>query len=115
MSACRAWRHPTGVMDKRWQRDLAESKLSPWASATVRRKREGAGLRAELIERARTDQALIHPAALRRDLPECGQREGVLVHPGCLLWRALHHTAYRAPIGAACGQSRRCHLGTRAR
>ena len=114
MSACRAWRHPTGVMDKRWQRDLAKSKLSPWASATVRRKREGAGLRAELIERARTDQALIHPAALLRDLPEFGQRDGVFVHPGCLLVYAVNHTEYRAPIVAAGGRSRRCPLVTRA-
>ena len=46
---------------------------------------EGTGLRAELIDIALTNQALIHPTELLRDLSEFGQRDGVFVHPGCLL------------------------------
>ena len=42
--------------------------------------RAGAGRRAALIERALTNQALIHPTARWRELAECGQRDG----GGCL-------------------------------
>ncbi len=115
MRAWRAWRQTAGVMDKRCQQDGAESQRRPWAAATVPRKREGTGRVAELSERARTDQALIHPTERLGDVAACGKREGACVPPGCLLWDAVPHPEYRAPMVAAGGRSWRCPLGTSAR
>ena len=77
--------------------------------------REGTGRVAELSERARTDQALIHPTERLGDVAACGKREGACVPPGCLLWDAVPHPEYRAPMVAAGGRSWRCPLGTSAR
>jgi hypothetical protein len=46
---------------------------------------EGTGLRAELIDIALTDQALIHPAELLGHFAESGQRNRLFVHSGYLL------------------------------
>ena len=51
----------------------------------AQREGEGAGLRAALIERALTDQALSHPTALLGDASECGWRKGAFGPPGSRL------------------------------
>jgi hypothetical protein len=67
---------------------------------------------AELIDRALTDQALIHPAELPGHCAELGSRDRSFVHPGCLLFQAVDHKEYRALIVAVGGPSGRCHLVT---
>jgi hypothetical protein len=76
---------------------------------------EGAGRMAELIDRALTDQALIHPAELAGNGAELAQRDGVFVHPECLLGQGVRHTKYRSPIVAGGGRWWRCPLVTSSR
>jgi hypothetical protein len=79
------------------------------------KEREGADLMAELIDRALTDEARIHPAELAGNGAEVGQRDGVFVQPECLRGQGLRPTKYRSPMVAGGGRGWRCPLVTSSR
>jgi hypothetical protein len=59
---------------------------------------EGAGLMAELIDIAVTDQPLIHPAELFGDFPDPRYTNGAFVHAGSLLVQVVNHMCLLKPL-----------------
>jgi hypothetical protein len=64
---------------------------------------ERAGLMAEAVNMALTDESLIDPTELAWWTPEFVRQDGALVHGTCLLVNGVNRSRYRVPIVAAVG------------